>query len=396
MKNSFSLILVGFAFLLSSCGTVNNRFLQADVIGFSDKVQTPYSVERGIFHNLKWQRTPNDLLTDAGKTKIKKDLQAIQRGNNTAAYYAMELAADRINYVRRKVAKNDPQTKYYIFLLTDGLDNCSPSLAKKEKAILFSRSDEKYRSRVHKKLKSAMGLFAKNSFEVYPMLYEGEDLREIKERNPEGYEKSITTKMDCFRYSSVGDAPQLIRAEDYGSIINQLRRNFLTSSYTFRVAKDYVNKRIRMNLVDFKGQKVVLEGLLKKSLFGYQLVDVTVKGATYAHVSQFTKDGKVFKAADKDDLNIYFRVDDLRCDTHPYFPLNQKVEQEIEDDLMGWTLNSEYQEVTVSALDTYFILVVDGSNSLDGKNKDQNGFEKELKMATDIVEMIINPNKGTK
>lgn len=48
-----------------------------------------------------------------------------------------------------------------------------------------------------------------------------------------------------------------------------------------------------------------------------------------------------------------------------------RVEQEIAESGF-WQINSEYQEAPWQSVDTYFVLVVDGSRSLDGKNHDQN------------------------
>ena len=257
------LVLVTSVLLLSSCGTPKNRFLQGDVIGFSDRVQTSYDNPQ-----LKHPLRPWNLLNEEEKAKMRQELTTIiPRGENTAAYYAMELATERIKYVRRHYAENDPQTKYYIFLLTDGLDNASPEVAKREKKILFSRTPEQYQKRLQKKLKGAMGLFAKNTFEVYPMMFEGEDMKTSINRNKKmseaQFKQEVAESMDCFRYSSKGNAPELISADNYRTIIEELRKKFISSTYTFRVPKSYVNKKIRMNFENRHGKKITLTGTLQ-------------------------------------------------------------------------------------------------------------------------------------
>lgn len=387
------------AFLITSCKTIHTRYLQGDVIGFADRVETSYNAPRGLFSELKPQDPRGWNLLDNKKERATMRTQVqtiIPRGENTTAYYAMELAAERIKYMRRHM--HDPQTKYYIFLLTDGLDNASPELAKKEKKILFTRTPEQYQKRLKKKLKRAMGWFAKNTFEVYPMMFEGEDMQETKARNhmsDSQFKQKLEQDMECFRYSSQGEAPKLISAEDFKTIIGELRKQFVLSSYTFRIPKSYANKKIRMNFTDKKGQKVSLTGTLKKSGFSYILNDISFDNpqASYLKTSRFcSSHGKNFVAhaapAGKDELNTYFTIEDFRLGKDSYFPQGEKVEQEYESSPGFWQLNSEYHELTEGMINTYFLLVIDGSTSLDGKNKKQNGFELETKMAVDIMDML--------
>lgn len=391
--------------LLTSCATVNTRFLQGDVIGFSDEVNASYECPKGMFSFLKKQDRGWDLLNEAEKYTMRTQLKTIiPRGENTAAYYAMELAAERIKYVRRHYAKNDPQTKYYIFLLTDGLDNASPSAAKNDKKILFDITPEQYQVRLQKKLKGAMGWFAKNTFEVYPMMFEGEDMQATKARNKMSdsqFKQKLVKDMECFRYSSVGLAPELISAGDYKTIINKLREKFVSSSYTFRVPKSYMNKQIRMNFENTSGQKISLLGKLQKSGFSCILGDITLDNpkATYLKSSRFcSAKGKNLVAhaspSGEDPLNYYFTIEDLRLAGSPYFPHPQKVEQEYESSADFWQLNSEYREVTSGAINTYFLLVIDGSRSLDGKNGKQHGFEQETDMAVEILDMLTEKKHG--
>ncbi|MBO4738082.1 MAG: hypothetical protein J5606_00815 [Bacteroidales bacterium] len=235
MKNHILCSIIGLMFLLLSCATQHDNFFRGDVIGFSDKPTTSYRADRGLFMNLKPQSPPYNLLEGNETSKIRTDIKTVPRGNNTTAYYAMELAAKRVNYIRRKIAKRDPLTKYYIFLLTDGLDNASSQVAKNEKRILFNRTPKQYQKRVHRQLKNAMGWFSKNTFEVYPMMYEGEDLLETKERNKltdAQFKEMLKQDMECFRYSSEGKekAPELISADNFQSIITELRSHFEKNS----------------------------------------------------------------------------------------------------------------------------------------------------------------------
>lgn len=397
MKMKYLLIIVMTAFL-TSCATTNHRFFRADVVGFSDKPTTSYDSDRGLFMNLKPQSDPYDLLFKPNMLAMQHAVQSTPRGDNTTVYYAMELAAMRVKYIRRKVAKNDPETKYYIFLLTDGLDNASSQVAKNEKRILFNRTPEQYQKRVQRKLKGAMGLFHKNTFEVYPMMYEGEDMQEMKVKNnlsDTAFKKMLADDMACFRYSSRGNeyAPELISSDDYTGIFNQLRNNFCSSSYTFRVPKSYANKSIRMTFVNRDGEQVIMTAQLKKSLFSYRLKNIQFSdGVTISDKNlvrgktDVRKSEKAF--AKEDNVNVYFVIEDFRLNDIVYYPVKESVTQEYESRPGIWQPNSEYREVTEVNVDTYYILVIDGSNSLDGKNGDMEGFKMETNMALQIMEIV--------
>ena len=393
-------LFVTLVIILSSCATTKTRFLRGDVIGFSNEVQTSYNAPKGMFSFFKPQERGWDLLNDQERAEMRRQIKTIiPRGNNTAAYYAMELATERIKYIRRHEANNDPQTKYYIFLLTDGLDNASLEVAKKDKKILFTRTVEQYQRRLQRKLKGAMGLFAKNTFEVYPMMFVGEDMQDSKLRNKmtdQQFKQKLSQDMKCFRYSSVGEAPELISAEDYATIITELRNKFISSTYTFRIPKSYVNKKICMNFENRLGHKISLFGTLKKSGFQYVLSDIEFNDslATYLKTSRFCSNGglnlRSHAAMEEDQLNVYFTIEDLRLDNLPYFPVGNKIEQLYESEPNFWQLNSEYKEVTKGAINTYFLLVIDGSRSLDGKNGKQNGFALETDMAIQILDMLTD------
>lgn len=383
MKNIYPLVL--FAAMLTSCATTNNNFFRGDVIGFSDEVQTSYTTQtRGWLMNMKPQSPPYDLTKKDGENAMKTAIDKVDRGENTAAYYAMELAAKRVKYIRKKVAKKDPQTRYYIFLLTDGLDNASPEAAKHDKRVLFTRTHNQYKKRLHRKLRFAMGLFGKNKFEVYPILYEGDDIEKTKKTmSPEQYERMLADEMDCFRYSSEGKdkAPQLLHKDDYQVILNQLKETFNSSSFTFKVPKSYAGKEIRMNFVDERGKEVVMTAKLKKKLFSFVLKDIHFSnGCTIGNL-------RPVDLYPNDYANTYFVIEDFKLNEKAYYPIENKVKQEYKYE-NSWVLNSEYTSVTKAAIDTYFVIVMDGSRSLDGLNHDKDGFKEEQRMARNIIKIL--------
>lgn len=387
----FALIAVS---LLPSCSTTNAKFFRGDVIGFSDKVKTSYRLDsRGLFMNLKEQGNPYDLLQPGDREMMELSIVNVPRGNNTTAYYAMELAAERVKYVRKKIAKNDPKTRYYIFLLTDGLDNASSQVAKNDGRIWFNRTPEQYQKRLQKKLKSAMG-WSKNTFEVYTLLYEGEDMLEAKQQNnysDEDFDKKLKEEMKCFRYSSHSNAPELISANDFETIFSELQKTLNNASYIFKVPKSFAGKKIRLKMQNEEGDTISFTAKLEKALTSYRLVEMKFSDSVTSDVKSGTLTSET-SYEDVDNINAYFVIDDFRLKGVAYRPVKRTVTQEYESSPGFWQRNSEYSEVTNESINTYFILVIDGSRSLDGKNHDKNGFNEETELAKKILKIMSQNN----
>ena len=386
-------IAILIVLMLPSCSTKNARFFRGDVIGFSDKVKPSYGLDsRGLFMNQKEQGKPYNLLQNDDRELMKMTIANVPRGNNTTAYYAMELAAMRVKYVRQKIAKNDPKTRYYIFLLTDGLDNASSQVAKKDGRTWFERTPEQYQKRLQRKLKSAMG-WKKNTFEVYTLMYEGEDMLDAKQQNKfsdEDFDKKLKEDMKCFRYSSHGNAPELISANNFETIFSELQKTLSNASYKFKVPKGFAGKRIKMKMRNVAGDTISFTAKLEKTLTSYRLVDIRFSDGVTSDV----KGGVLTSETgheDSDVSNAYFAIEDFRLNGVAYRPIRRTVTQEYESSPGFWQRNSEYSEITDESINTYFILVIDGSRSLDGKNLDKNGFMEEVNLAKKILK-IMSPN----
>ncbi len=401
MKKLYYLaVIVCMGMLMSGCATQNLGFLRGDVIGFSEGASTSYNASKGVFKNWKKQNDPFDLTlpedVEAMNAYIKND---IPRGSNTAAYYAVELACDRIRYIRTHYAWGDKKTKYYIFLLTDGLDNNSTQAAQNDGQTWFKVSADKYPKRLQRKLRWAMG-FQRNLFEVYPMLYEGDDIRAIMEENnldSVAYRNFLKSKMDCFRYSSNGVAPELVLANDYQKIFADMQERFISSAYEFRIPKSFAGKKVRMMFTSKNGEKSELIGDFVKRGATFQLENVQFEGMTVSmDNSVFMRNhGNTLKAVHQQDStnsNVFFRLEEMRRDNKAFVVGNgpKDVRQYYQDNGL-WIVNSEYNTEQFVTLDTYFVLVIDGSKSLDGQNGNMTEFEMETGMASDIIEMILNP-----
>ena len=270
---------------------------------------------------------------------------------------------------------------------------------------MFNRSPEKYKKRIQRKLKHAMGLFHHNIFEVYPMMYDkSEDLestRVSKNMSKEEFREGILKKeMDCFRYSSFGKdrAPELISSDDYDTISKRIRKELETATYAFRVPKAYKKKTIQMQFKNKNNDPVTLTAQLKRSMFSYYLKEIQLSdGASITYKNEFfgprykLKNDKSYEKINNDNINVYFRINDFRLNNALYFPDPNKVTQKYyEPSYDVWYENSEYEELSKLNIDTYFILLVDGSTSLDGKSGKEKNFQNEVSTAMKILD-FINP-----
>ena len=391
MKRSIILTLI--ALLIASCAT-HQQFYKADIIGFGEDARTSYAYHKGSFKNLRDQSQPIDLLYDTPSMQQALDV-VIPRGNNTTLYYATDLATDRIKWVRRKVANYDKETQYYLFILTDGLDNASVQVAKNNKQVRVS-SPERYRERIERKLKSATGLLRNGSdLTTYVLLCKGKDLLQMAKDNEltdEQFENYLDKQFECFRYATRGEVPELIQEKDFPTIEKVLEDRLVNNSLDFRVAKDYRNKRIRILMTDPNGHKATLEGTLKRNIVGrYKLVNVSEEGIIKdsLRTDRTRQKGRTLmahKGSSKDE-NIFFTISGLKYSDGSKMFKPSTVKQSFYDGQL-WQANTEYEQKPYIRPNAYCIFVVDGSMSLTDKD-----IEAEKTCIKKILSLI---NPGTK
>ena len=126
---------------LNSCVTIRENRLMGDVIGFSDDVQTSFKKINNTMYT-----DPYNLLSSNGRSNMDAFIRNIPDGQNTVGYYALDIALDRVKYVRNKIMHKDPETKYYIILLTDGLDNGSVVAAQNHHKGIYKKIGQKEKS----------------------------------------------------------------------------------------------------------------------------------------------------------------------------------------------------------------------------------------------------------
>lgn len=371
MKIKTLLVTLPLAALLSACGAVHTRFLKADVIGFSSSVETSYNVNRGKLQSKKVQTEPYDLTTAGDRVAMHRYIQtAIPEGEHSAVFYAMEMAGERVQYIRKNLSERDPETTYYIFLLTDGFDNASAQVAKNDGRNWSLVTFDKYQKRVRSALRSAMSPFSRNTFEVYPMIFKGAELKKMQEKNgmsDEEFLSYVSSQMDCFRFSSKGreKAPQIICSDNLDDIYAQLYRQVIHSSYRFRVPTAYIKKRIQMNFVNKQGQQASLSGVLKKKGSGYILDDLKLDGINVSTKSKFINRRATKLIAqpstDPTEMSAAFLIEDIR-DLYdlPYLPDPKRVDQEVLMSGNLWYINPDFADNNDLDVNCYFVFVIDG------------------------------------
>jgi len=353
--------------LLSSC-KVHQQMAKADFIGFSSDIEPSFTSKEGACKNLSSQSEPYNLL--ANEKAFLDLVNNVSTDDNTTLYYATDRAIDRVRYIRKKVVKNDPQTLYYIFILSDGLDNASVKVSHNHQQALLVRRPEQYQQRIARRLQNCMGL-TKNNFTVYPMVLKGKDLQQVQQNNnmsDADFDAYLKDQFACFRYSTREVVPEVNIHSSFQDIYDQLKDEFLHSEYTFRVAKDYVDKFIRMTVTNHQGEKAVIEGTLKRTgLSSYVLKDMKLTGvkadlkdARYVSLNKLNlkSQNNTYRAE-----NVYFVLPDLRSLNTNGFFLPEETIQEYKNGSV-WQQNTEYTKDAKSNPNTYCIFLMDASKSM--------------------------------
>ena len=89
--------------------------------------------------------------------------------------------------------------------------------------------------------------------------------------------------------------------------------------------------------------------------------------------------------------NVVFRMEEMTKDGVAFVVCDEPGDVQqlyMEDGL--WIVNSEYDTEKKVNMDTYFILVMDGSTSLDGRSGATTQFDCEKAMAQKIINLILN------
>ena len=383
--------------VFSSC-TTTHEVLLGDVISFGDDAKTNYHYHKGKCKNSRPQGDPYVLYSQSSHSVDRKTMfQMLQRinntemENNTAGIYAMDLGLDRIKYIRKHQLKHDPNARYYIIYMTDGLDNISCQVAKNNKQGNY-KTPEKYKEKMKKKIEKVSRYKKKsqNPFDIYPVVFTGSDLGDVKRDNhlsDSDFDRFIDNNMGWLRGSSRGpeNAPQIIKGENFDEVLEVFKDEFNASGFEFHVPKGYAGKGIRMKFEDENHNQTELTGSFVKQGNKYYLRNVQLRDGLESGVK--LKKGqalepKAINNKDKKAELAIFRLEKPRYKSKSYFIVKDFVEQFVNDGGM-WVKNSEYKSQSKGAIDTYFVLIFDASKSLKGE-----GFAKERETAMEMIKVI--------
>jgi hypothetical protein len=317
--------------------------LKIDAVRFSDNVTSTFDGKANC-------NTPYLLGNTKDYGTIMSFISKTGQGQNTSAYYALDVALDRIEFVKNSYLKEDPNTKYYVIMLTDGLDNNSiaknPKMTSRE---MYAEAIQKRMSQIFKK--------SPNAFKSYVLLYEGKDWL------ANDFSDDDTKKiLDPFTGSagSATERPRPINGKDFGQLAERFQKEFTSYDFDFSITAGYRGQTCRMLLKDapVESEKIWIEADFIYKKKQYQLENIkTSAGLTY------NKAAFINKGVKKDESNVSFSFKDLKLKGESREITNkEKVTQWFYE--YGKPLkNSEYGTKDSMTQDAYVILIMDESSS---------------------------------
>jgi hypothetical protein len=358
------LVALCAALLFSSCAANLAEKLKADAIVFNDNAMTSYTVKKCIFKSARKQSAPYNLLDSKQKSAMNMFVMTHKPKDNTAAYYALDLGLDRIKYVKKKFMGKDPNSKYYIITLTDGLDNISTKVAENNKQGRYSSGDD-YARALQSKMQGVMGS-SPNKFQSYCLVYMGGDLEQIRDQNQlsdDEFQNFLKSKLSVFTGAQNASTPTVIPGRNFNDMLEDFKAQFLTASFDFVVPKDYAGKPIRMVLKDAKGEEAYVEGNFVKDKKSYRLENIRYSDGFGSEVMP----GSTISATNAKDYEstlAQFSINKLQLNGTPYkvASVGQRYEE-----LNIWAINTEYRAQSASQKNAYILLLLDASSSF-GEN----------------------------
>ncbi|MDR1791845.1 MAG: hypothetical protein LBR36_00155 [Bacteroidales bacterium] len=375
-KKLLAIAIIG---ALSSCTTVKHQKMKVDFVGFSDDVSTSYYYTNNCsIKKLRKQSPPFDLInTDGspnqtGKKQMQKAVFELRQGRQTAAYYALDNALDRVGYVQKKFMEHDPQSKYYVIMLTDGLDT------KVENREAYNKRLQQKMSTIMKKyvffnLFKSQNPNTTNSFQSYILLYQGKD-SEISNYT----EEELKSMLNPFTGAQNAPVPEPIIGEDLNKMVDILETELVARSFSFRVPTAFVGQRVRMVLNEQKSaDPIYFEGLLSNEGGYYSFSNInTSKGLSIKLPAMSYLSG--YKT---EDGLIHFFAEDIKLNGKPY-KINKFIVNQWHEEFGKMRLNSEYSAETSSKRNGYLIVILDASLSFREKYQDA---QKAIMRIVDIV-----------
>ena len=378
-RNLFAITIILFMF--SSCATYHPQKMKTDFVGFSDDVTTSYNYKnKCIVKKWRKQSPPFDLIyrdgsaRSDGEKEMRTVVYGLRQGDQTSAYYALDAALDRVEHVQRKFMDNDPKSKYYVIMLTDGIDT------KVADKTTYNKKLQDKMSTLMKKY-SFFNLFKSkkpnttNTFESYVLLYKGKDLKETNLTD----EQLKTLLNPYIGTQNITETPEerkdrIIIKEDINELINILEEKMISRSFRFRIPVGFNGESIKMVLTPKDGANpVYFEGDFNGNTFK---ITKTSDG--------FTMHSNNLYGYNVGNGLVQFEVKDLKLNGKPY-KVNKNVVNQWHKMLGTYVYNSEYSSQLASHKNAYLIVLLDGSKSFREKFSDaQSGIMRIVRIVSDL------------
>jgi hypothetical protein len=344
--------------------------------------------------NDKRKEVPYDLLDLSQTELLGQAIRGLPSGENTAAFYALDIALDRVAKVQKnkELMEGDPSTKYYIVFFTDGLDNVSTGLAEKNHRRGNYANKAEYGATLQERMNNILkkyrffGLIKSpnttNSFQSYALLYRGDDITKS-----DYTEDELEAQMRPFTGAQNEQYPPVIQGSDLEKLLDDFKKAFVVSSFSFIIPKGYVGQRIRMRLnaedepdpvyfeADFKRQKKTKFLFIKKDYYTLENIQTSDGFTVQIPGGTLPMDAESYNP----DLNtVPFIVNGLKIGDSPYSVDKGLVTQWYYED-GKLRNNSEYKGTSGSKKNAYVLLVMDTSTS----------FATQINAAKETAEEIV-------
>jgi hypothetical protein len=335
--------------------------------------------------------------------RLGTDENGRNTGINTGIYYALDKTLDRIEAIYNNtipsVFSEDKKTwyhtKYYIILITDGLDNVSVELAKKNDGKNYATM-ENYLNKLQGRIKKLFSSKRGNTLEIYPLIILGDDLKmsgyadgnALKERFKDDwriwYPKGKSLAAPLAREPIVRE----VNTTGLNELYEAFQHQFWALGFQFQLPKGYAEEkyRIRMefrrkNEADFSAASPFFTADFVKQSGKFVLKNLNPQNGLSFKSGKFSlanpensltyKNAAVVSAAEgepEESLLANFILDDLKIDDKTI---------EIPSDGKDWTrqwywkdgdwrFNSEYREKPGWYQNACVFILLDRSKSIDG------------------------------
>ena len=373
--------------LFTSCATNYSEKMYADVIGFNDIVMPSYmeqpkkqketDVVKPIPGMASQDGYPFDLLIPSQANAMQNAIEKVPSGQNTAALYALDIGLDRIKMINKKFMEGDPNSRYYIVFFTDGIDNASVDMARRNKRGNYPRGSagrDAYGTAMNNRMKEILkkykffGLIKKpnttNSFQSYVLLFQGEDLASYND-------ESLKTILKPFSASQNAPVSDVIMSGNMAVLLDRFKEEFVIPTFSFSVPKDYVGRRIRMQLsrtddvyfeADINYQKKRKFLFAKKDFYVLDNISVS-DGFSFKEYN-----AKIPIEMDEDLYVVHsntvpFTINELKKGNRSYSVRRELVTQ-WHNDFGSFVQNTEYTGAGGGKKNAYILLIMDTSQSL--------------------------------